>query len=437
MAAATLETPQAAANRFLTSLHHPSHILVAISGGSDSTGLLMALADTNRSQHLFHTLSAVTVDHGLRSESTEEALSVAALCRRLGIPHLTRRWEGSKPNSGLMAAAREARYELLAAAAADLGADVIVTGHTLDDQQETLAMRGARVSGRDRGETARGIADAVLFDRRVWIVRPFLKCRRADIRAALVTRGIGWIDDPSNVDLHYERVRVRALLGVSEVAAIIDDGGSAAMRLSQSAAAWVGESVTIHAALLGCVDIASIDTNSPVFAYGLSYLATVFGGQPFALGHEKLQRILAFIADGLPGRRTAGGVVFDLRRGGLYLMRESRNIAALRLPPGARGVWDGRFDVHNDGPGAVHIVANGEARSVALPAGLPGSAAMRAAASAPSVLFEADNGPKNDGAVTITPRLAPFDRFLTRFDLTLADQLSRSFGRTAYLSPPL
>jgi tRNA(Ile)-lysidine synthase len=436
-AAASVQSPQAAVVHFLTSLHRPSHILVAISGGSDSMGLLMALHDEIRTGRHAHKLSAATVDHALRGESAEEAAAVAALCQRLGIPHQTRRWEGEKPDSGLMAAAREARYELLAEAAKDLGTDVIATGHTRDDQRETLAMRGARRTRGDRGEPVTGMADAVLFDRRIWVVRPMLSCLRADIRADLVARGMAWIDDPSNVDPHYERVRVRADLGARGGVALPASGGGAKSDLSAAAAGWIGESMTVHAGLLCRIDIAGIDAGSPSFAYGLSYLTAVFGGQPFALGQEKLHRILAFIAEAKPGRRTAGGVVFDRRRDGLYLMRESRNIAALSLQPGARGVWDGRFDVRNDGQHAVQIVAAGGEESVMLPEALPKGAIKRAAASAPSILCDAGDSVKNDASVTITPRLAPFDRFLTRFDLTLANQLSMSFGRTAYLSPPL
>jgi tRNA(Ile)-lysidine synthase len=130
-------------------------------------------------------------------------------------------------------------------------------------------------------------------------------------------------------------------------------------------------------------------------------------------------------------------VVFDRRRNGLYLMRESRNIDPLPLEPAASGIWDGRFYVANGCGDAVQIVAAAGLPPPSFASSLPKGAVFRAAASAPSICFAAGAGPENAGLVTITPRLAPFDRFLTRFDLTLADQLSMSLGRTAYLSPPL
>jgi tRNA(Ile)-lysidine synthase len=447
MESPTADAPKLAAAQFLAALHRPSHILVAISGGSDSTGLLVALSDALPA-YPFHRVSAVTIDHGLRVEAADEARSVSAFCARLGISHRTLRWEGAKPATGLMAAAREARYTLLATAAMEAGADLIVTGHTLDDQEETLLMRAARAEG--RGEAATGIADAVLFDQRIWIVRPLLGCRRADIRAGLQHRGIGWIDDPSNVDAHYERVRVRATLAegrtglaeggpglaVSNVASLPVDGGEERQELSGLAARWLGDSVAIYSAVLCRIDRAGLDIDRPVLCYGLSQLGAVFGGQKFGCGRAKMERILSFVAEGLPGRRTAGGVVFDLRRDGLYLMRESRNIDALHLVPGASGVWDGRFQVANRGQRAVQIVAAGPESTLDFPDITPRGVVMRAAASAPQVRLAEESG-QGHAVVEIIPYLAPFDRFLTRFDLAFADRLATLFGRTAYLLPPL
>ncbi len=433
MAGGSVSSPQAAAARLLASLRQPSHILVAVSGGSDSTGLLIALADAIRDSHPSHRLSAATVDHDLRPGSADEAKSVANLCRKLGIAHSTRRWLGEKPATGIMAAAREARYDLLADVAAEVRADMIVTGHTLDDQQETLAMRNARV--RAERVTATGIADAVLFDRRIWVVRPFLSCLRDDIRAFLTERNIGWIDDPSNLDLHYERVRVRAGLATGNLIAS-DGGGSAKAEVAAAAARWVEQSVVIEGGVLCRISPEGIDAAAPEFAYGLSCLTAIFGGQPYGLGQGRMERILGFIGTGEPGRRTAGGVVFDLRRNGLFLMRESRNIDALHLAPGARGIWDGRFEVFNDGHGGVQIVAAGATSRMVFAAGTPKGAAMRAAASAPTIRFDDEDPRYEHSPVRFALYLAPFDRFLTRFDLSLADRLADAFGRSAYVSPP-
>ncbi len=432
--AAAALAPEIAAAAFLHSLAKPAHILVAISGGSDSTGLLIALAEQlNSSPHSDFTLSAITIDHGLRASAADEALEVAALCAQYGISHFTRRWDGAKPTSGIMAAAREARYELMANLADEISADVIVTAHTADDQRETLAMRGAR-GGKARDEASTGIADAMLFDRRIWIVRPFLSCRRADIRAYLETHGLSWLEDPSNEDTRYERVRTRMRLAAQPLDTIAANNGANRVALAERAAAWLDEHVTVHAAALCAIRRSALLEDAPVVAYALSYLAAVFGGEVYGPGRDPMDRILAFVKGGIPGRRTAGGVVFDLRREALYLMRESRNIGPLALLPGARGIWDGRLEVVNQGSAPVCVRAAGADDASIFPPSLPRGAVRRARAAMPRITSdEAGTAPD----VTVAPYLAPFDRFLTRFDLMFADRLSVAFGRQAYMRPPL
>ncbi len=222
-------------------------------------------------------------------------------------------------------------------------------------------MRAARLSeGGGGAGTGTGIADAILFDRRLWIVRPFLACRRADIRAYLTRRGMSWLDDPSNEDVRYERVRTRKSLAQDAASpSAPDGGGTARAALSTEAAAWLDRYVTVHANVLCAVSRDALAADEVVRSYALSYLAAVFGGEPYGPGRERMRRILDFIGEGRPGRRTAGGVLFDLRRDGLYLMRESRDIQPLVLASGADGVWDGRFRIVNYRPTAVRIEAAG------------------------------------------------------------------------------
>ncbi|AYG67190.1 MULTISPECIES: tRNA lysidine(34) synthetase TilS [unclassified Rhizobium] len=433
-AGATALMPEAAATEFLQSLSTPAHILIAVSGGSDSTGLLIALAERLKSYSFRDiTLSAATIDHGLRAAAADEAREVAALCASRGISHFTRRWEGEKPRTGIMAAAREARYELLADLAAEISANLIVTAHTMDDQRETMVMRRKRLL-EDVGGIGTGIADAMLFDRRIWIVRPFLACRRVDIRAYLEMHGISWLDDPSNEDMRYERVRTRMELEADPVESLSGDEGAGRAALSEKAAAWLDDHVTIHANALCAVDRSGLSADKAVVAYVLSYLAAVFGGRTYAPGRAQMERILEFVNGTDPGRRTAGGVVFDLRRDGLYLMRESRNIAPLSVPSGKKANWDGRFEIRNCGPTPVSVSASGAENATIFPSNLPKGAVRRARAAMPLIATEAGT---KAGSVAVEPRLAPFDRFLTRFDLTFADRLSVAFGRQAYMRPPL
>jgi tRNA(Ile)-lysidine synthase len=351
-------SPETATRRFLSSLDQPSRILVAISGGSDSTGLLLALSDALKADPTSKiSLCAATVDHALRSESADEARDVAALCRSLDIPHVIKLWQGAKPKAGVMAAARDARYGLLAEGAGDLGADIIVTGHTLDDQRETFAMRGERSAA-----TVTGIADAVLFDRRIWVARPLLLSLRADIRTMLTGRGVGWADDPSNEDVKYERVRMRRSLA-GEGTSIVELAAMTASRmaLDEAAAGWVDAHVDVHEGMLARVGVAGLSVDRAVLGHGLARLAAVIGGQPFALGAEQIGAVLDFLAAARPGRMTAGRVVFDLRRDGLYLARETRGLVPLTVGPGQRGLWDGRYLVANGSGVEVTVGAVGTA----------------------------------------------------------------------------
>lgn len=181
-------------------------VALAVSGGGDSMALLtlasrMCASDRGR-------LLALTVDHGLRRGAHAEAQAVARHCAALGISHRVLCWTGDKPVTGLMAAARLARYRLLADAAAAAGCGTVLTGHTLDDQIETLAMRAERGDGPGMA----GIARATLHAGRTWFARPLLGVRRADLRGLLRDQGVPWAEDPSNGDGRFERARWRGRL---------------------------------------------------------------------------------------------------------------------------------------------------------------------------------------------------------------------------------
>jgi tRNA(Ile)-lysidine synthase len=122
-------------------------LVLAVSGGPDSTALMLLAARWRDTLKDKPELIAVTVDHGLRKESKAEAAAVGKLARTLGISHRTVRWTGKKPSTGLQQAARAARYRLLGEAARKAGASHILTAHTLDDQAETVLIRMSRGSG--------------------------------------------------------------------------------------------------------------------------------------------------------------------------------------------------------------------------------------------------------------------------------------------------
>jgi tRNA(Ile)-lysidine synthase len=191
-------------------------IVLAVSGGPDSIALMWLAARWRRAVKKGPRLIAVTVDHGLRPEAAREAREVKRLAGTLEVPHRTLRWTGTKPNTGLPAAAREARYRLLAQAARASGATHILTAHTRDDQAETLLMRMLRGSG-----IAGLAAMARETDRDgVRLARPLLDVSKSQLVATLKKAGIGFADDPTNRDPAFTRPRLRVLMP-----ALADEGG--------------------------------------------------------------------------------------------------------------------------------------------------------------------------------------------------------------------
>jgi tRNA(Ile)-lysidine synthase len=196
------------AARLFSDLKSAGAIVLAVSGGPDSTALLWLASQWRGRLKAGPKLIAVTVDHGLRKEAAQEARAVKTLAARLRVPHTTLRWSGAKPSSGVPAGAREARYAMLVAAARKSGAVCILTAHTRDDQAETFMMRLSRGSG---------LAGLAAMARRsvrgdVAIVRPFLDVPKARLIATLDKAKIAFADDPTNRDEAYTRPRWRRLM---------------------------------------------------------------------------------------------------------------------------------------------------------------------------------------------------------------------------------
>ena len=195
--------PSAAVERFEADLRalvpDARGLALAVSGGSDSLALLLLAAAV-----LPGGVAAATVDHGLRPEAAGEAEFVAAICVELGVPHRTLA-VAVPPGASVQAQARAARYAALAEWAAREGLDALLTAHHADDQAETLLMRLVRGSG--LGGLA-GIRPSAEIEG-LLVCRPLLGWRRQDLRALVEGAGLRPVEDPSNADDAYDRVRMR------------------------------------------------------------------------------------------------------------------------------------------------------------------------------------------------------------------------------------
>lgn len=430
--------------------------IVAVSGGSDSTALLLLTK-----QHLTRTfpaarLVAVTVDHGLRPESATEARIVGDLCRRHEISHRILCWGDPKPKTGLPAAARAARYRLLSQAAQEEGIGMVLTGHTADDQAETVLMRRARAA--TSSEDARGLAGmapATLYDGCIWIVRPLLGTRRTTLRDWLETQGTGWCEDPSNDNATFERPRVRAALGVSGEATIqgaLSLGNRAAadrVDLGQRAAALIRAHAARSAAGLLRLDHAFLaQSDTPAVIYALRILLAAAGGAHLLPDLSRATALLKKLEQWQRQevvRATLSHAVVERRAAGLFVYRERRGLPGA-APAEDRSIWDGRYRINlRNRNGAILIGAAGQEKASTLApqaADLPQSL-LRAASAAEPAFFAAEPGGDSEPARTANPLpgtaspvVAPFALFLSCFDLAPAHAMAELVGADAIPAPP-
>ncbi|WP_230720894.1 tRNA lysidine(34) synthetase TilS [Martelella mediterranea] len=424
------ETALDAAHSFVSRLKPGCHVLVAVSGGSDSLGLLAALCEAaDEFSRRDIRISAATVDHGLRAQSADEAASVARFCAIRAIGHETLPWRGEKPATGLLAAARDARYRLLADHAARIGADVIAVAHTLDDQAETLEMRKAR----NPDPPVSGMAAETLLMGRAWVVRPFLSVSRQSIRDLLVTREIAWIDDPSNDNARFERVRVRQSLegAIAAPGAEATMAGHMRARLSEAAAGLFDASVRIHGAAVAEIDLEAIAANSDAARYLLKTLTAIIGGETHGPGKAALADILAMAEAPHGARMTAGRCLFERNRTRLFMLRERRGLERIEVLPWTTRIWDGRWRIDNRTDAMVEIrPASLDGEPVEAFAALPPRLSKLAHSTMPS----AGQGALPQG-VAVSRILSPHRCYLPGFDLALANRMAEAFGVSPFPAP--
>jgi tRNA(Ile)-lysidine synthase len=333
------------------------HVVLAVSGGPDSTALMVLAAEwLARVSPLRPAISVATIDHGLRPESGDEAELVAALAQRLNLSHVTLVWRGAKPQTGLPNAAREARYRMLEEHARTLGAGrvAIVTAHHRDDQAETFAMRLARGAGIDGLSGMR--AERPLRDgSTIMLLRPLLWFPKARLIATLASRGIAYADDPTNRDDTYERARVRLLLSDLDEAGLSSNAiATSARRLNDAREALAFAEDHFVASLdlsYGNEVFAKFDRGAfetgPAFLRQkiLSRLIARYGGASPAPQLSEVEDLVARMQRDCASAGTLGGAMIS---SGPRFVRIWREVGRLDpsesvLAPGEVKVWDRRF----------------------------------------------------------------------------------------------
>ncbi|MGR3322120.1 MAG: tRNA lysidine(34) synthetase TilS [Pseudooceanicola sp.] len=332
---------------------------VAVSGGGDSTALLHLLAGIAAERGL--SVRAVTVDHGLRPEAAAEADAVARMCGALGVGHETLHWREWDGTGNLQDAARRARYRLITDWATRHVVRTVLLGHTADDQAETVLMRLARSAGVDglAGIPARRDVSGITF------LRPLLRTRRAELRAYLAGMDIRWVEDPTNDDTTFERVRVRQAmaalepvgLSVAALTAVAENMDLARRALAETASRAARDCVTEDRGDL-CIDRALFydqpeEIRRRILVAGLNWIS----GSEYPPRRRPLADLMAGLASGEGG--TLHGVQVLTGAGTLRLTREAQAVAGTRDAPGA--AWDGRWRLTGDGAEGTEIRRLGEA----------------------------------------------------------------------------
>jgi tRNA(Ile)-lysidine synthase len=313
----------------------PAHetIGVALSGGGDSTALLHLCLRAGLA------VEAVTVDHRLRPESAAEAAAVHAICTALGVRHEVRVWDHGPLTGNLMDAARRARLALIANWAQSRGIGTVALGHTRDDQAETVLMGLARTAGLAglAGMRPAFVVGSVRF------LRPLLTAGRDELRHWLRAEGISWIDDPTNDNDRFTRIKARkALTALAPLGITADRLADVAGHLASvqtALTAQVAEAAARHVvAEAGALRIDTTlwaepaEVQRQVVVAGLMWLS----GAEYAPRAADVARLIDAMASGrdatLAGCRARAG----------YLMREPRALgAAVRVGQ----LWDARWQV--------------------------------------------------------------------------------------------
>lgn len=391
----------------------PSPLLVlAVSGGADSMALALLAAAWARAQG--GDAVAITVDHRLRPESAAEAAAVGGVLRGLGIRHEILPLGAAPPQSGVESAARAARYRALTERCRALGALHLLTAHHAADQAETVLLRLCRGSGPDglAGMAAtRNLGD-------VRLLRPLLGVAPARLRSTCRAAGLAWFEDPTNAGDGNARARLRRVGGLLEADGLTVAGlartaarAAAQRRLLEGLTAdLLARSVALSPWGYVELDAAPLAQADPeLAARALIRVLAAAGGGAHPPRREALARLVDWTRRGGGAAGDAGGVTLAgcvLRAaaaGKIMVCRESAAVAPpLRLAPGARALWDGRFIVQltDQAPGDLLVGARGGGKD--RPAGVPAAAW----AASPAVLGP-DSRRRVDGDAWLRFQFAP------------------------------
>lgn len=347
---------------------------LAVSGGADSLALMLLAQQWAGQLINAPRIIVYTLDHGLRSEATQETAMVQRYAAELGLSSRALMWDGVKPKSGIQAAARKARYNLIGAAMQQDGAEILLTAHHGDDQAETLLMRMAHGSGLKGlgGMRAETLVEGVP------VFRPLLHVAKAELEAKVVANGWQWASDPSNDDPHYERVRWRHILSqLSQLGLGPSVFAGLAKRLNRAELALDAVTDDVFLAI-GSVDNFGVVRlradafwvlNAEIQVRLVQKSLRRVGDQrkPYALA--QIEQLVSSLNSKEFAPKTLLGCRVSLHNGWVVIAREAGRMTKeeVKIAAGAQLEWDGRFiiETRTETPVLVQPAKNFSKRQLA------------------------------------------------------------------------
>jgi tRNA(Ile)-lysidine synthase len=350
-------------------------VAVAVSGGGDS--MAMALLAENWAKGRGGRVIALTVDHRLRTGSTEEARKVSVWLKARHIEHHTLTWRDPQGGSALQANARAARYKLMEQWCRDRGVLHLLLAHNAEDQAETFLMRLDKGSGPD-GLSAMSAVSEQRFCR---FVRPLLSVSRTELRSYLSAIGQDWLEDPSNLDDRFERIRWRRIMTEEKLST--DGFCQAALRYGRARAVLDLEAARASARFVGVHPAGFIRINRQIFEASpletnlrvVARALMAVGGNGYSPRRKKLERLMHIVCQNSHETCTLAGCRLESSGTELLITRENRHLPLpVSLPADVDYLlWDNRFRL------SVKMSVHDKANNICIrPLGAKGDAEIRA-----------------------------------------------------------
>ncbi|MEP5638180.1 MAG: tRNA lysidine(34) synthetase TilS [Roseibium sp.] len=328
-----------------------SRLALAVSGGADSICLLLLFNDWHSRSGWIGKCEVLTVDHGLRPESAQEAAFVQELSTRFGYTSEKLTWSGEKPSTGVQETARQVRYRLFAKQMSVSNSEILVLAHHKNDQAETFLDRLTRGSG-VFGLSAMS-ADERNGPEGLRLMRPLLDVPKARLKDTLKAREQNWCDDPSNEDHKYKRSRLRNIAGLLEDEGLSQDRIATTvrqMRRMRTALEFVlvetfKRLVEEHPAGPARLAVNSFQTLPEEIRLRLLIMAIerVTGGA-VSPRLKKLETLDQIILSAQKVRQTFGGAVLERDDSLLWIWKEAGRCSPKTLVDvSGKGTWDNRF----------------------------------------------------------------------------------------------